>query len=238
MGKITVKHYQNKKLKPEIINGITQYPVYIRITYGRENERIKSLWLYHSVSEFEFENNATIKNLKDYETELIKDILYNNIRNENVNIQYRLIHSLVPLSKCFIDYTLSLNEIQTQTLKYICDKSELSEGIIFKYVKLNDLHYSEWIELADKIIFEKETNERIKYLVILLKFESIFYPNTSERFEVGNILNFYEWKKSDVKQKFLKFAKDENLLPISVINVITEIFDTDIIVWRSIDMRE
>jgi hypothetical protein len=44
MGKITVKHYLEKKVKPTMIHGgIIAYPVYVRITVNRKTTQLKSL---------------------------------------------------------------------------------------------------------------------------------------------------------------------------------------------------
>ncbi|NME66604.1 hypothetical protein [Flammeovirga aprica] len=42
MGKITVKHYVNEKLKPRIIGLDRYYPLYIQVTFNRKNYNFKS----------------------------------------------------------------------------------------------------------------------------------------------------------------------------------------------------
>jgi len=65
MGKITVKHYLNKKLKPEIDKYIENgkeietkiYPLYISITVSSKNVKIKSNLYNFEITEKDFENN-------------------------------------------------------------------------------------------------------------------------------------------------------------------------------------
>jgi hypothetical protein len=60
MRKITIKHYLNKRLSRSVRNGIVEYHVYVRVSYGRKNERIKSDWIVHPCSEYDFENDKYI----------------------------------------------------------------------------------------------------------------------------------------------------------------------------------
>ena len=55
MGKITVKHYINKDLKP--VGGL--YPLYVQIIYNRKVYKIKSF-----ITIFEYVNEEILKTLK------------------------------------------------------------------------------------------------------------------------------------------------------------------------------
>ncbi|PDS23552.1 hypothetical protein [Flavobacterium branchiophilum] len=53
-SKITVKHYLNDRLKPEIENGVEKYPVFCMIIFNRHTIRRKSItFLKLSINEFE-----------------------------------------------------------------------------------------------------------------------------------------------------------------------------------------
>ena len=45
MKDIKIKHYLNKKLKPEIKNGKETYPVYFRFNLERRNHRVPSFFI-------------------------------------------------------------------------------------------------------------------------------------------------------------------------------------------------
>lgn len=55
MGKVTVKHYLNTKIQPEIINNENYYPVYIQITINRKTTQYRSISL-QKLSEKDFDN--------------------------------------------------------------------------------------------------------------------------------------------------------------------------------------
>ena len=55
MGKITVKHYLNTKIKPEIRDNENCYPVYVQITMRRKTTQYRSL-TFCTLSETEFNN--------------------------------------------------------------------------------------------------------------------------------------------------------------------------------------
>ncbi len=61
MGKITVKHYLNKKLKPEIKNNEKFYTVYVQITVNRITTQMRSL-TFAKMTETEFEKYISKKN--------------------------------------------------------------------------------------------------------------------------------------------------------------------------------
>lgn len=237
MLNIIVKHYLNKRLKPLNINGLEKYPVYIRVTYARKNHKINSTWIVHKLSEYEFENDLKIQQIKEYESDLIKDILTNGKDIDNVNLRSRLLYTQQQVSECFFEWTLGIQDIKQELINYMSNNTGLSKEIFEKYVRLADLYYPYWLELANKKIFDEQTEKRLIYFALLLKFESLYYPNNSFDFAPGEICNYYEWGKLNIKKKFLSFVKNENLLPNEEINNITEVFDNHLIEWRSFDMR-
>ena len=71
--KITVKHYLNTRLKPNIEDNVPEYPIYISITYDRMNLRIPSnIHWTCSINNFE-KKNLYFNGLKkmEYENNLI-----------------------------------------------------------------------------------------------------------------------------------------------------------------------
>jgi hypothetical protein len=234
---IIVRHYLNKRLKPLIVNGIEKFPVYVRVTYARKNHKINSIWLNHKLSDFEFVNDTKVQTSKSYEAELIKDIISNGLKLDDLSISSRILFTQEYVSKCFFDWTLEIKEIKERLIKYISEKTNLSIEIFERYVRLTDLYPENWIELASKEIFNSSVKNRIIYFATLLKFESLYYPDNSDEWTPGLICNYFEWEKLNVRSRFLDFIKKENLLSEDVINEMTKKFDNHLIEWRSCDFR-
>ena len=76
MENYIITHYLNKKLKPIIQNGVEKYPVYVRVSYGRSNDRIRSEKIKSYCTEYELLNNKEIIKLKNKE---IKEINETNV---------------------------------------------------------------------------------------------------------------------------------------------------------------
>lgn len=58
-----------------------------------------------------------------------------------------------------------------------------------------------------------------------MEFISINYKDDGEDYEVGAVLNYYEWKKKDGEANFLSFAYNKGLLDKNRINEITKTFN-------------
>lgn len=77
MGKITVKHYLNKRLKPEISGKDVIYPLYLSISYDRMNIRTPSAIYsdWEGITEKDFEKQKFTKEVLfklNYECDLIE----------------------------------------------------------------------------------------------------------------------------------------------------------------------
>lgn len=58
---------------------------------------------------------------------------------------------------------------------------------------------------------------------MLSDFKSINYKD--DIYEVGKVLNYYEWKNKGVRERFLHFAVEKQIIESSKIAEITNIFD-------------
>lgn len=90
MGKITVKHYLNKRLKPEIDGNRKYYPLYVSITVNQRNIRKRSAIYLTDFTEKEFENKKSEAYLPfadrlDYEINLLKHITEKFVDDYNNN---------------------------------------------------------------------------------------------------------------------------------------------------------
>jgi len=132
--KIGIKHYLNKNLKPVSSNGSERYPVYIQITFDRNNTKfahpLSDLFDDGYLTESEFENlfeskhdariRASVENLEKG--------IRNVIRFEEQKLKNRFM--LKGFADRFNGYFLSLTWIIEKSLQQLMDdflKDELSE---------------------------------------------------------------------------------------------------------------
>jgi len=98
MGKITVKHYLNTKVQPEVINDENYYPVYIQITINRKTTAYRSISLTELteiqfnkyIQGYEYKANFTglgvsVKEYFEKEPERIKKAFEYIIRHFKIN---------------------------------------------------------------------------------------------------------------------------------------------------------
>lgn len=240
MSKITVTHYLNKRLKPSFIKKEIAYPVYLRVSNGRKNERIKSDWIVHKCSEYDFENHKDIVGLKEYEAEIIQDIFL-IAGDREFDLSARLGHSKTDITQVFQGYMFEKREITEQVISYISRKADIRDSILSSYVR-EELKYYEWKELCDKRVFNEKTTEKVLYLSMLLEFEELKYPfSFDEHFEFGYkagcIFVFHEWKNKNKEQEFLEFAEMKDFLPVGKVKDITNTFNDMLLEFSTFDIR-
>ena len=65
---------------------------------------------------------------------------------------------------------------------------------------------------------------------MLYEFESIYYCKKDDAFdyEIGSILNLYEWKNKEANKKFIAFAKAKNILDKVELDRITQEFNNNL----------
>lgn len=238
MGKITVKHYLNKRLRPSFINGVFEYPVYLRVSYGRKNERVKSDWIVHTCSEHDFHNDIHIIELKQYESEIVSDIV-KQAGDKEFNLSARLSHSKNNISDIFLGYMFDKHEIKNQIIDYVSIKADISKSILNPYFN-TELHYYQWTELYEKEIFNDKTKEKIIYLSMLLEFEEINYPLLGDNvfgYRAGCIFVFHEWENRNKETDFIRFAESKNILSLKQLKEITKKFNSMLLLNNMFDLR-
>lgn len=241
--KSTITHYLNKKLKPRLIDNTLKYPVYVRVSYGRNNERIKSEWIDNPVSEIEFEDNEFLQNLKNYEREIIADILEDgNTSIKDMYLAARLRTSTRCVSECFFNNMLNQKEIKQQIINYICLKTNLSTENIYPYIRLDYIKISGWKELLLTGIFYSTVSQKLIYYINLLEFIDKYYPDTILESNIivnyipGETLVYHEWKKKGGKEKFLAYLYSSDILSSTTIESITKEFDKKLLEMSAFDI--
>lgn len=139
MIKVIITHYLNKKLKPSLGVGLYKnefaYPVYIRISFGRKNLRIRSQWIHFDVSEKEFETDKRIQEIKECETSIIYDI-FKYQSNDNFDISTKLKLYLDDISEHYIGWVITKDEVTGYIIDYICKKAKINRHILYPIYKL------------------------------------------------------------------------------------------------------
>lgn len=232
MANITVVHYLNKKLKPTAGVGKYKnelaYPVYIRISYGRKNQRIKSCWIHFDVTEREFEEDKRVQEVIEYETSIIYDI-FKYQHDDIFDISTKLRFYLEDIVGHYVGWVIMADEIANFIRNYICQKANIKNKHILNpyinYRDIEDYHSDDWYELAEKDVFPSTLKDKVLYLALLLDFQSLFYKDNTMDYEVGEVLNYHEWKNRGAKEVFLQFAEKKQIINESKLLEITKIFD-------------
>lgn len=235
---VKITHYLNKRLKPTLIKNVLEYPVYVRVSYGRNNDRIKSDWFVHPCSEYDFENDKHILELKQYESEIISDILKNS-DDKHFYLSARLGHSKNHITEIFLGYMFDKYEIIEQITSFVSEKTKISKTILNPYFR-TELDANEWKELYEKDIFTTETKEKVMYLSMLLEFEEKHYPPLPDNvfgYRAGCIFVFHEWKNKNKKVEFMQFAEKKNVLQKNKLVEITKKFEYNLQENSTFDAR-
>lgn len=87
MGKITVKHYLNKAVKPRFNGKTNTYPIYVQIIADRVNYKMKSNFNYWDgyITDLDF-NSDFVKNSLNEEQQKIEKVVLYLIKNEKVEL--------------------------------------------------------------------------------------------------------------------------------------------------------
>lgn len=232
MGKITVKHYLNKKLKPRVLDGDYYYRVYVRVTFSRQNQRFPSVWVEQVMTEDIFNNSQGAKDDMIYESKNILH-LFEIIGGEakSINVGILLQNYLKRISDIFWECELGGKGVGEEILAFIARKTGINKNVFRPMVEEDLINkHCYWMELINKGVFNGALRKKIEVYGALLKYEASKYPQSVEvcsgsRQWPGMILNYYEWEKGKEKEGFLRFAKAEKIENEFVLEYILEDFN-------------
>ena len=229
MAKITVKHYLNSRLKPLLVGEVVKYPVYVSANYKGHDHKFKSIWIKNRLSETEFQDNKTIKELIEYEKNIINEIVIFEREAVNIDFNSHLLHSTFSITNLFLRGVLIVEMIE-QLLEFIEEKTKLDLEFINLNINWNNLKF--WVNSMNSEIYKPETQTKIRYYFMLLMFEDNYYtPTENNVLTAGSVLNFYEWKKNGAREKFIKFATEKDFSSNSDLISLTQIHDNLINKW-------
>lgn len=180
-SKITVKHYLNDRLKPEIEDKIKIYPIYLSITYDRLNIRKPSHLrngIQVTISETDFIKNKIDKSTLiklNYEQDLIKRCIEEFRNDETLHKLKKDFHLLYSLKK----YN-SKNERLNILNSYIDFYTHSIYSVVHDFLK-NEIEREILIRI----------NEDLKEIDILdsSKMKILFYPNNPNLYKLIEKLN-------------------------------------------------
>ncbi|GAT64350.1 hypothetical protein [Paludibacter jiangxiensis] len=225
MGKITVRHYLNTKLKPEVCNdNYICFPIYLTITVNSKNIKRKS-HITEFVSAKELENDFVdmpqIKTHLDYEADLItriirlyiSDIDNRAIKNNLVSFfdlkGYNSKDNFINLLNAYIDfYSHSIYEaVYNQCSSKI--ENEVFERLktVFNFADKTEAQrffsYQNPIEEAD-FIYKNLSRESIEYLVLRERLKSFLatYAN-----KTGYDIPLIDWKENLIQGELKAFLE-------------------------------
>jgi len=253
--KVSVAHYLNKQLKPTAIkeDGTKCFPVYIRVLYRQELNRICSEIVRDNqfCSEAEFNNPKTRLEI-EYEAELIQAFFEYAVGIEEefkistsctklrdfLNwFNYGMCMHYEPLSRTERD-----NEIN-KIIKYLADKSgqttTLLNNIINTSVQAVDFFYKEDLSEFEQMgILDKSTLDKLRFYYLLEDYEKKYF-GSGNSWGANQNFNLLEWTKRGGKNKFIFFAKKSRVLSSDdILHYIAELegqirfdFDTMANVW-------
>jgi len=199
MGKITVKHYLNKQLKPEKDGEELYYPLYVSITVKSKNIKRRS-HLMHDITESNLHDNLfdfpETKNQLNYEVNLLTRIvkLYiNDIEKKTVNKHliyfrpskgYNSKDDFINLLNAYIDFysdsiflaisAYCTNEIENEVYNKLTNVFNLSDQNeareMFKY-ESHDL-----LSQEAEFIYNNLSSQSIELLVLRERLRSFLAP--------------------------------------------------------------
>lgn len=180
MGKITVKHYLNKKLKPKTENNKVYYPIYLQIIYNKlSNEKCSDTGFYMTDSSFE----DYINEPKISEADIIKTNVWNDL--SDLYEEFRSTYDALLVVDLY-EFNISRSTI----FNVIRDFSKRTSDLLTEVLR-NNIQGEIW----DKTIIQEEqglSTQDIKYEQFLLSFSENIIDSISnvEKFTGLNVVSF------------------------------------------------
>ncbi|WP_434981546.1 hypothetical protein [Daejeonia sp. YH14] len=229
MGKITVKHYLNKRLKPDNNGNDKIYPLYLSILYDRMSIRtpsaINAIW--EDLTEKDFENKKFRKELlfkMKYEINLIERSVKKFIEDENVRQlrkdlgkvypgkKYRSKNERLNILNTYIDYyTHSIfdvvsNELLKRIRNAVLNKlsNNFNELDLFDEYKLQDLFYYNNPVLYNIIVKYNLGKEYELYFIIWSRFHD--YLSVQGK-KYGYDMPYIDWIEGKGQKLFAEYLK-------------------------------
>jgi hypothetical protein len=231
MGKITVKHYINKKLNPiekvytikdndlDVEKIILTYPLYILVSYQGKNTRFRSFFLNKNYQDFEeINNNDYYINFLNEEERIIINIVkyeidkYGNKFNltgfgKRFSIYMEPIHFA-------LDYYLK-NKLQ----RIIFANEQMQEfSLVFDFYNPK-VHFDSILKILKKYFENFYELIPIDYAKSIIARNTFFefHPEHSDSLKEGHVFHshypkIFDWLNSNYKDTFLKYLLTNNIM--------------------------
>lgn len=229
METIKINHYLNKKLKPIDYGSGNAYPVYIRVLYGREVMRFKSIFLSaknnisHLPSYYtdeDFKNTEELHPILEKEKEIIKYLLENKKDFIKFDIpklvfffanRFNNILSLIT----FKNYEQIIS-IKRDFINYIIGDKDINKELFYESNLLSDASMYFYL---DNFNFIKNEKHRIfaEFIRLLLEYDKLYLRTDEEKEEMQDVkwldldfrISIYDWLMKKHDNGFYKYAKDK-----------------------------
>lgn len=185
MGKITVKHYLNKRAKSRTLNGESFYPLYLQIIVAGHKAQLKSkIQEYISGYKGNIEKFFINKNLSNLVNDgYFSDSLIKRIENEQIfpvfnlfNDEIEIMTAIIVSQQPFRNTSFSLLNISQHYDLYLRDISQILDDAVRKYY-LNEL----------KKVFIDSTSKEAERKIFKIANFFIHYINWT-----NNFCDYYE----------------------------------------------
>lgn len=246
MGKITVKHYLNKKLKPEIeVVGKKKYiyyPLYVTIiAKGKHINKRSNIRFILSECEYDKQGEAYKKYvpLLNYEVDLLTNITSILVQDiDNKTIKHEIIDSyffssqksnidFIKLLNSYIDYYS--NSIFSAVFYYyeqvvkedIYDKLQ---GVFktFTFSKIYNVFTIEVPHMSDRFVKENLSDKAIKANCIIETLRWFLAPYS---LKTGYDIPYYDWMTNKIQPMYKKYLNEDNVKERCLKNCDVEITD-------------
>ncbi len=239
MGKITIKHYLNKKLNPILENGIPTHPVYVRVIYKRRNNNFRSEIITKPfLNELDFEQKEQVLQEIQYETDLINAVIKygEETQKDSFSIGNRICDLLqsfnISIAHDFFGSMIEKElktEIKEEIIKYLSEKTEIRKNAINELIAYDICEKDTIIkELIRLNIIPQKQKQLYEYLFCLGDYENLKFGFDRSHYGINKNFNFLEWKFRGGKELFLKYLKEKSILEDSIVSNITIEFENRI----------
>lgn len=232
-GKVTVKHYLEKKVNPVLIYGDTlAYPIYVRITVNRKTTQLKSI-TEALMSEKAFEHYENTGEIYNYESQIISATNHYLSFNEEPKLIQLCIETLA--SK-YEDFDFSSRNVREQLTSFLTSTRE----IFIKLGHTDDPYYDpDMLDFLFTFNPQKSIVHSIKSFkkvtnVDLREFIPSEYLKRWQVFEIVKCLGikempFIQFYHQNYMQMFLEASKKEDVKKYCLIDEKYSITDDDIL---------
>jgi len=203
-SKITVKHFLNKRLKPQlpIIDGKTRYPLYVQATFQKKIAQFKSLYFTQFGFETRYMNENEFKNETYYleiEQKRVEKII--TILNQN-NVDFDFSN----FSEIYKKYSVFMVDLIENRLYKLFFKEAEKQKITLPSL-FYDTDFTKIQEAIELLNTEITLNFSEFYKNCVIAYEIFNHISLNPDLYIGDMM-YIEWQYSNGKQIFVEYGEN------------------------------